>query len=107
MADEETLNGGGASPDGGTESPAPSGVTSLRQQAEATFKALDTDGDGSVTRDELRASYKSFGLDLPEAALDHLMSADADGDGRVDLDEWLRSVEQVSQPADSGASALD
>ncbi|MEV5570598.1 EF-hand domain-containing protein [Spirillospora sp. NPDC052269] len=110
MADEETLTGTEASHDGDAESPKPAGgLTPLRQQAEATFKALDSDEDGFVTRDELRTSYKSLGLDLPEAAIDQLMSADTNGDGRIDLEEWLRSVDQA-QPEPAPApepSALD
>lgn len=94
MADEETAR--------------TTGLTPLQQQAEATFKALDSDGDGLISRDELHASYKGFGLDLPEAALDHLMSADTNGDGLIDLEEWLRSVDQATpNEGDSAPSAQD
>ncbi|MFC5185886.1 EF-hand domain-containing protein [Actinomadura harenae] len=111
MADEETITDTEAAADGQAGAGAQAGTggqagadgqagaggpDSLLGQAEATFKALDSDADGFVTRDELRTSYKNFGLDLPEAALDHLMSADTDGDGRIDLEEWLRSVDQAA-----------
>ncbi|RFU42624.1 EF-hand domain-containing protein [Actinomadura logoneensis] len=107
MADEVSFTGSEASSDGNPGSAASPNATSLLQQAEATFKALDGDGDGFVTRDELRASYKSLGLDLPEAALDQLMSADTNGDGRVDLEEWLRSVEPAPQPDGQEPPFLD
>ncbi len=43
-----------------------------------SFQALDADGDGEVSRDELRAHRQA-----------RFAEADADGDGRLDRDEMI------------------
>ena len=56
----------------------------------ATFKRLDVDEDGEVTRVELRDGLAKLGEELAEEELDLLMGLlDADGDGSIGLSEFI------------------
>jgi len=62
---------------------------------EATFAAIDADGDGLITSMELKALMNSLGQELSiEAATTMLEFIDADRDGKVtrqELREYLSS----------------
>ena len=75
-------------------------IAQAREQALATareaFAKLDSNGDGTVTKEELRglASTSTDGLGADaatiESKLDEFVATfDADGDGKVQLNEWL------------------
>ena len=55
-------------------------------------KAMDTTGDGVISRDELQEGCnKGFGMALSVAELDALMAVfDEDGDGTISFDEFNR-----------------
>ena len=48
---------------------------------------FDLDGDGFITRDEIRRVMASMGERLTEEEIDNMLrEADADGDGRIDYE---------------------
>lgn len=50
----------------------------------SSFRMFDTDGDGRVTKDELRITMRKLGQNPTEEELDNMM-AEVDEDGRIDL----------------------
>ena len=54
------------------------------------FAAVDTDGSGKISGDEMKAAiHKSFGSALDDDMFSQMMkAADTDGDGEIDLDEF-------------------
>ena len=52
---------------------------------------FDIDGDGTVSREELKLGYAKLGEDLSEDDLDAIMSlVDRDGDGEMDYNEFVQ-----------------
>jgi Ca2+-binding EF-hand superfamily protein len=71
-------------------SPADERIARLRSEAEAQFRSADTDGDGYLSRREVRARFP-----LMARIFDRI---DADGDGRISFDEFVRfRIEQVAR----------
>ena len=53
------------------------------------FRALDKDGDGSITVAEFKKGLEGLGGELDEEAITHLVEAiDQDGDGEISLSEF-------------------
>ena len=50
------------------------------------MKRTDTDGDGSISKDELNAA--------PQQQRDRLLKADSNGDGSVDRGELMKGLAQ-------------
>lgn len=62
-----------------------------QQQLVNLFEEVDTDGSGSLGRNELRNALSEAGL--PKARLVKLMrQADVDGSGEIELKEWIRVI---------------
>ena len=56
------------------------------------FKVFDTDGSGSISRDELKRLMTQLGQNLSEAELDAMMDeVDTDGDGEISFEEGEES----------------
>ena len=75
-------------------------IAAAREQALNTareaFAKLDVNGDGTVTKEELRglASTSTDGLganasEIESKLEEFVQTFDADGDGKVQLNEWL------------------
>mmetsp|Transcript_15641 Transcript_15641/g.21933 ORF Transcript_15641/g.21933 Transcript_15641/m.21933 type:complete len:146 (-) Transcript_15641:264-701(-) len=61
----------------------------IKEYKEA-WKLFDLDGDGSISRDELRKLMKSTGQAYTEEELTRIIEeADEDGNGEIDFDEFL------------------
>ncbi|GFO37395.1 calmodulin [Plakobranchus ocellatus] len=56
----------------------------------ATFCLFDADGNGKITRSELREVVKALGKAISERDLDAMLSSvDSDGSGGIEFDEFL------------------
>eukprot|EP00879_Flechtneria_rotunda_P004051 GHRR01004294.1.p1 GENE.GHRR01004294.1~~GHRR01004294.1.p1 ORF type:complete len:279 (+),score=107.43 GHRR01004294.1:1153-1989(+) len=57
------------------------------------FHAMDKDGSGTITVDEMRDGLRAKGSKIPESELQRIMeNADVNGDGKVDYEEFLAAT---------------
>ena len=64
------------------------------------FAEFDTDGDGSISREELRLGFKKLGEELSESDLDAIMTlVDADGDGSMNYAEFVQTGKMTNEVA--------
>lgn len=62
---------------------------------EATFKAMDTDGDGTISLDELKAGLRKADPNMDESKVEDIYSnLDVDGDGTISYEELLMAAVQ-------------
>ena len=60
------------------------------EQYMAAFKAVDSDGSGTISKRELYAVLKTAGLANGKQALEVFSGFDEDGDGNLDFDEFAK-----------------
>jgi len=61
----------------------------------SAFKAFDKNGDGFITKEELKLAMKNMGENLSAKELEEMMkSADTSGDGRIDYKEFAEMMKQ-------------
>jgi calcium-dependent protein kinase len=59
-------------------------------ELQKTFKALDKNSDGKLSREELIDGYRKTMGDLAEDEVDRIIkAADTDGSGEIDYSEWI------------------
>jgi EF hand len=63
----------------------------------ALFRALDRDGDGAITRDDLDWSPNSRYLQARAQSRGRFSRMDPNGNGRISLEEWEKAFEQASK----------
>ena len=64
-------------------------VNELKQ----AFSAMDTNGDGQVTKEELKALLQQLGEAVDDAVIDEMIKiADVNGDGKVDFNEFVKAA---------------
>ena len=64
-------------------------VTELK----TAFAAMDTYGDGQVTKEELKALLSTLGESVDDAVIDEMIKiADVNGDGKVDFNEFVKAA---------------
>ncbi|XP_006649209.2 calcium-dependent protein kinase 6 [Oryza brachyantha] len=62
------------------------------------FKAMDTDGSGAITFDELKEGLRRYGSNLREAEIRDLMdAADVDKSGTIDYDEFIAATVHLNK----------
>ncbi|CAD6241524.1 unnamed protein product [Miscanthus lutarioriparius] len=62
------------------------------------FKAMDTDGSGAITFDELKEGLRRHGSNLRESEIRDLMdAADVDNSGTIDYDEFIAATVHMSK----------
>jgi len=60
-----------------------------------SFKVFDKNGDGFISKEELRQVMKNMGNKLTEDELsDMIKTADANGDGKIDYHEFVKMMNQ-------------
>ena len=81
------------------------GSNRLVVEARAHFDAVDNDGDGHITLDELRRAFPQL---TQEAAEELMHYADYNTDGRIDFEEWYHIVQLLAaEPRSLRSSALN
>ncbi len=64
-------------------------VAELKQ----AFAAMDTNGDGQVTKEELKSLLSQLGEAVDDAVIDEMIKiADVNGDGKVDFNEFVKAA---------------
>ena len=57
------------------------------------FQVFDTDGNGSITADELRQIFNNLGEKLTDEEItDMIKEADIDGDGEINYQEFVKMM---------------
>uniref|UniRef100_A0A182Q595 EF-hand domain-containing protein n=1 Tax=Anopheles farauti TaxID=69004 RepID=A0A182Q595_9DIPT len=74
-----------------SNNPAQSADDDLTQDLVAAFRVFDRDGNGYITRDELKSAMDMIGENVTEYQLNEMLElADADKDGRINYEEFAR-----------------
>ncbi|GAM27303.1 hypothetical protein SAMD00019534_104780, partial [Acytostelium subglobosum LB1] len=59
----------------------------------ASFKVFDIDGNGFITKTELRQAMLNMGEKLSETEIDEMIKeADVDGDGQINYEEFAKMI---------------
>ena len=65
------------------------------EELKAAFTQMDANGDGFVTKDELKAMLSSLGEPVEDSVVNEMMNvADVNGDGKVDFNEFVAASQQ-------------
>ena len=67
----------------------------------AAFKAVDTDGSGTISKRELYAVLEKAGLTNGKQALEVFSGFDVDNDGQLDFDEFIKIAKIVPMSTSS------
>ncbi|XP_042907140.1 calcium-binding protein E63-1-like isoform X1 [Parasteatoda tepidariorum] len=63
----------------------------LMEDLMAAFRVFDKDGNGFITRDELKMAMEIIGETMTESQLDEMLHAtDIDQDGRINYEEFVK-----------------
>eukprot|EP00475_Leptophrys_vorax_P038755 TRINITY_DN68_c0_g1_i1.p1 TRINITY_DN68_c0_g1~~TRINITY_DN68_c0_g1_i1.p1 ORF type:complete len:177 (-),score=14.60 TRINITY_DN68_c0_g1_i1:192-722(-) len=81
-------------------------LSAVREEALATFRFIDTNGDGKICRHELTCLLERIGHDDTVGAhVDELFrQADVDGNGVIDFDEFLQAADVARLKDTKGAA---
>ncbi|XP_078694906.1 uncharacterized protein LOC144923896 [Branchiostoma floridae x Branchiostoma belcheri] len=56
------------------------------------FKTFDKDGNGFITKEEIKQGMAAMGQKLTDAEVDEMMkNCDTDGDGKINYEEFAKS----------------
>ena len=83
-------------------------LRSVKSLATEEFHALDTDGSGTLTLDEIRAGLRQKGLPCSEDVLERFMrQADTNGDGHITVHEFVRFSQEREEAVIASYAAID
>lgn len=68
-----------------------------------TFQALDKNGDGVLTIEEIEAGMRNHNIELPENFLTTLKQMDSDGSGSIEYTEFLAATLSEAQTRNESA----
>jgi calmodulin len=61
------------------------------EEVKAAYKLFDKDGDGVITKEELREGMRQLGIEISDADADAMLKeADLNDDGHVSYEEFVR-----------------
>jgi calcium-dependent protein kinase len=65
-----------------------------KEKIDSIFRSMDTDGDGTLTRDEIKAGYSEhFGQHMSDEEIDRIFcSVDSDLSGEIDYTEFVAAT---------------
>lgn len=64
-------------------------VEETEKELLALFRGIDNNGDGKLSKDELRTALRRAGLAVPNSKLDTFFAeVDTNGDGHISFEEW-------------------
>jgi len=73
------------------------GSPDTMEDIKMAFRAFDTDGDGKVSKDDIRRCMYHFGEGFQDEDLEEMIEqADQDSNGYIDFDEFVKMVTQDS-----------
>ncbi|KAJ4831055.1 hypothetical protein Tsubulata_001796 [Turnera subulata] len=79
-----------------------------KAELKSVFATFDKNGDGFITKQELRESLKNIGIFLSEKEVeDMVVKVDSNGDGLIDLDEFCILYKAVAGDDDIGEHQED
>ena len=63
------------------------------QELKKAFNVMDSNGDGQVTKDELKQLLSGLGEDVTDEIVDEMINiADSNGDGKVNFEEFCTAA---------------
>jgi Ca2+-binding EF-hand superfamily protein len=74
----------------------------MRPLAKATLELCNTDGDGQISREELRRVQRSLRMNPTDQDL-AFTALDRDGDGLISLEELVQGIDEFYTSADPAA----
>ena len=65
------------------------------EELKAAFQSMDANGDGFVSKDELKSMLSSLGEPVDDSVIDEMIAvADTNGDGKIDFNEFVAAASQ-------------
>lgn len=79
--------------------PTPKLTPQQAQELRMTFDVMDADGNGSVTREELKSMLYGLGEIVNDDYIEEMIArADLNRDGKIQFDEFVRSATSGNSP---------
>ena len=68
-------------------------TTEQAEELKKAFAVMDTNGDGVVTKEELKNLLKGLGEEVNDEVVEEMIKiADENGDGKIQFDEFVKAA---------------